>query len=416
VTKIKVSTYPWLGEIPLNLAFPPRWNVVECKMAGHDAPRLTEEEIRNIIQNPIGTPRLNEPAEGKKRCAVIVDDLSRPFQTSQILPFILEELHQAGIRDSQIRFVIASGCHQWMSLNEQQKKLGAEIPERFLVFNHNPFENHIYLGETGQGTPVYINREVMSCDLKISVHGIIPHRRAGFGGGSKIVLPGISSIDTTYHNHTQIKEGIGRGRVKGNMRRQDMNDAAEKVGIDFSVNQIINASRDCAALVCGDLFASYREGIEIARVHYSTKIQDDADIVVGNGYPMDNEAYKAFGICTASVREGGDVVILIHSPQGCVGHYLNGRFGTTYGGRAATPWSSWGGKGMTKPPWKMRRIIVMSPQYALMDKWYYGTGSIWLKTWHEVLDKLTLIHGGDATVAVYPCSPIQITEDEASRE
>lgn len=172
-------------------------------------------------------------------------DLSRPFKAFQILPAVLDELHAGGISDKHIRFVIAKGCHQWMTLDAQQKKLGEDIPGRFLVFNHNVFENLVDLGKTSQGTPVLVNKEVMSCDLKVAVHGIIPHRGAGFGGGSKIVLPGISSIETVTYNHTKISEGLGKGRVKGNMRRRDMDEAAEMVGIDFAVNQIVNASRDC---------------------------------------------------------------------------------------------------------------------------------------------------------------------------
>ncbi len=416
VNTIRVLTYPWFGDTPLDLNFPDGWNLVECKMAGHDASRLTQEQIREKIQHPIGSPTLRELADGKKECVILVGDLSRPFKAFQVLPAVLDELHAGGISDKHIRFVIAKGCHQWVTLDAQQKKLGKEIPERFLVFNHNVFENHVDLGKTRRGTPVLVNREVMNCDLKVAVHGIIPHRRAGFGGGSKIVLPGISSIETVTYNHTRITDGTGKGRIKGNARRADMDEAAEMVGIDFTVNQIVNASRDCADLVCGDMFSAHREGVKIARRHYKTEILPDADIAIGNGYPMDDEAYKVFGVCTASVREGGDIAVLIHTPEGCIGHYGNGRFGSDYGGPAATPWKPWGGKGIAKPPWKMKRILVMSPQYSLMDEWYYGTGSIWVKSWNDLLEKLKDVHGERADVAIYPCATIQMTEEEAAQE
>jgi len=224
---IRILTYPWFGDQPLDLTFPDGWNVVECRMAGHDAPRLDEEEIRRKIQHPIGSPSLRELADGKNECVILVDDLSRPFKASQILPAVLDELHSGGITDEHIRFVMAQGCHQWMVLSAIRKKLGDDIPERFLVFNHNPFDNNQFLGKTSQGTPVSVNKEVMSCDLKVAVHGIVPHRRAGFGGGGKIVLPGISSIETVTYNHTNISEGVGKGRIKGNMRRRDMDEAAD---------------------------------------------------------------------------------------------------------------------------------------------------------------------------------------------
>jgi len=385
-------------------------------MAGHDTPKLTEEEIRRKILHPIGSSTLRELSDGKKECVILVGDLSRPFKAFQVLPTVLDELHAGGIDDKHIRFVIAKGCHQWMTLDAQQKKLGKDIPERFLVFNHNVFENHVDLGKTSQGTPVLVNREVMNCDLKVAVHGIVPHRGAGFGGGGKIVLPGISSIETVAYNHTKITEGLRKGRIDGNMRRRDIDEAAGMAGIDFVVNQIVNTSRDCADLVCGDIFASHKEGVKIARKHYVTKILSDADIAIGNGYPMDDEAYKVFGICKTSVKGGGDVAVLIHTPEGCIGHYGNGRFGTDYAGPAATPWKPWGGKGMAKPPWKMKRILVMSPQYSLMDEWYYGKGSIWVKSWEELLRKLMSAHGSEVNVAVYPCATIQMTEEEAAQE
>ena len=113
------------------------------------------------------------------------------------------------------------------------RKLGSELVENYLVFNHNVYEHHVKMGTTSRGTPVLINREVAGCDLKIGVGALIPHFEAGYGGGAKILMPGVSGIDTIAHNHVDVTKGhpelVGLGKVKNNPQRLDM----EEVGKCF---------------------------------------------------------------------------------------------------------------------------------------------------------------------------------------
>jgi len=153
----------------------------------------------------------------------------------------------------------------------------------------------------------------MSCDLKISLGAMMPHFGYGFGGGSKMLLPGVAGIDSITHNH-KIMEGTGPGQVVENIRRLDSEEAARMAGLDFVINGFMNSDSDVSGLVCGDLVEAHREGVEYARKHYATEIIEDADIVIGNGYPMANEGYKAYHILRDSVREGGDMVFLLYTP------------------------------------------------------------------------------------------------------
>ena len=333
--------------------------------------------------------------------------MTRPTKTWQMLPPILEELHRGGIADDRITFVMATGAHGARMLPDFKKKLGDEIPERFLVFNHNPYENLVDLGETSRGTPLKVNREVMSCDLKVAVGGLIPHFGFGFGGGSKMLLPGVSGMDSIWHNHN-ITEGTGPGRVSSNLRRLDAEEAARMAGVDFIVNALINADRDVADLVCGDVVEAHREGVKRGRRHYATPTVEDADVSIGNGYPMANEGYKAYHIALASVREGGDLVFLIYTPEGCRVHYYNGRFGVDYGG------PGWRPGVYVRKPWKMGRVVAVSPHLMKADECYYGEGSIWVKSWTEALRLLEEAHGREAEVALYPCAAMQISERNAA--
>jgi len=406
---LKVPAWEWYGWRPETLTFPDSWEIHEQRMNGHSARALDPNEIKEKLQHPIGTPTLEELAKGKRKCVVIFDDMTRPTKTTQMLPAVLDELHRGGLSDNQIVFMMASGAHTGRMLFDFQKKLGEEVCERFLVFNHNPYEGFVDLGKTSRGTPVLINREVMGCDLKVVVSSIMPHFGFGFGGGSKMILPGVAAVDTIIPNHA-IRKGTDPGKISGNERRLDSEEAARMAGLDFVVHSLLNADSDVCDLVAGDLIRAHREGVKRARVHYATKVVPDADISVGNAYPMANEGYKSYNIVLESVRHGGDMVYLIYTPEGCRVHFYNGRFGTDYGGRG------WKPDVYVKKPWKMDRVICVSPHILKADEPYYGEGSKWVKTWAEALKLLEDIHGSKAKVAIYPTASMQISEFNAASE
>ncbi|MCJ7732324.1 lactate racemase domain-containing protein, partial [Candidatus Bathyarchaeota archaeon] len=255
----KVPAWEFYGWKPETLSFPEGWDVHEQKMHGHSTPRLSEDQITERLMSPVGSEPLDVLAKGKKKCCIIIDDMTRPTRQSQMLPSVLELLHRGGLSDDQIVFMMANGAHHGRLLFDFQKKLGADIPERFRVFNHNCYENLVDLGETSRGTPVHINREVMSCDLKISLGTMMPHFGYGFGGGSKMLLPGVAGIDSITHNH-RINDGTGPGKVQENIRRLDSEEAAKMAGLDFVINAFMNSDSDVAELVCGDVLEAHREG------------------------------------------------------------------------------------------------------------------------------------------------------------
>jgi len=405
--KVTVPIYGWYGDKTLDLIFPDSWTVEVRRMAGEQAPPLNQDQIRERLASPIGTKPLHELAQGKKECAILVDDMTRPTKAWQMIHPILEEIHKGGIGDDHIRVVMAPGAHKTMTLEDYVKKLGEDVPERYEVFNHNPYENHVYLGKTSQGTPVSVNREVMDCDLKVCVGGIIPHPGAGYGGGAKLILPGVSSIETIDANHKRKGPWRGSGKIEGNLQRLDMEEAGRMAGVDFIVNALFNINRDVVELVCGDMVAAHRGGVKIARMSYVTDIAPDADIVVANGYPQEDEAYKAFPVATESVRQGGEVVILAFSPEGCRHHFYSGKFGRNYGGRA---WES------PKLRPKLKRLIMVTPHHQLKDEGYYAPKeqSLWVKSWAEAFEELYTTHGPKARVAVYPCSTIQVSKSVAA--
>src|SRR4030042_29384 len=218
-------------------------------MEGYNRPRLESADIKKAVGSPIGMAPLREYARGKKQVVILFDDMARVTRVAEIVPHVLAELGAAGINDSRIRFIAACGCHGAMNRSDFTKKLGEDVLRRFPVYNHTPFDNCVYAGTTRGGTKVLINAEVMKCDLKIGIGSIVPHIMAGFGGGGKIVLPGVAAYETILAFHSS-RESSGRRRDKdtvtgmgayeGNPRRRDIDEAAGIAGLDMKIDAIVN--------------------------------------------------------------------------------------------------------------------------------------------------------------------------------
>lgn len=409
VKVVELPSLLWYGNTDIKLQFPEAWDVHLCAMPGADRPALDSKAIRETLLKPLGSERISSLAAKRKEAVIIFDDMTRPTRTYEIIPFILEELKRGGITSDHIRFVDALGCHGANTRSDFVKKLGEDVVERFPVYNHTPFHNLVEVGETSRGTPVQVNAEVMDCDLKIGVGCVVPHPSAGYGGGAKIILPGVVSFDTTYHNHaivarpnprsTSLHPTVGWGKVEQNVMRLDIEEAAKMVQLDIKVDVLINSRGETTALFAGDFTREHREAVKLGRDVYETKPLAEADIVVANTYAKANEARLAMPMALASLKSGGTVVLIANTPEGQVTHYLGGKFGKERGGKLCIPRSY--------PP--VGRLIVFSP-YKIVDpflSWGNPDSFTWIKTWEEVLEELKAAHSGRVRVAVYPNAETQ---------
>ena len=407
---INVPQMPWYGDTELALEFPESWDVTTCRMSGQDTPKIGDKEIRAAFDNPIGTPRIAELAKGKKDVVILFDDLTRPTKTAELVPYVLEELKEGGIRDENIRFISALGAHGVMRLMDYVQKLGLDVVQKYPVYNHNPYENCTYLGRTAHGIEVSVNSEFMACDLKIALGGLVPHPTAGFGGGGKMVLPGVCSIDTILANHGGLGEMSedknmklnAWGNVEDNLMRQDIEEIARMAGLDVSVNAVMNLSRDTVGVFVGDLVAAHRAGVKVARKHYATPVPEVAEVVVANAYAKANEAAIAVETGRKLLKEeGGDLIITCNIPEGQICHYLARSFGKTFGGRL------YGVR--TTLPERVKRMIVLGPYMDRVGLDWLGPQDkiIIINSWPEIIDLLKQSHGGGTRVSVIPDATIQ---------
>ncbi len=409
--KVQLRVSAWFDERDIELALPENWEVAECRMAGHDRPALADDEMRAALQNPIGSPRLRDLARGKQKVVILFDDLPKPTPADRIVPFVIEELHAGGIRDDQIRFLCAPGTHRPLIYPELAAKLGADVVAKYPVFNHSIWENLVYVGTTSRGTPVHVNREFAACDLRLGIGSLIPHGLAGFGGGGKLVLPGIAGIDTIdyHHTHTAMSRDLAahRGQVMDNPFRQDIEEAARLAGLHFKIDAVLNNKREVVGLFAGDLVEEHRVAARLAAEVYHTKPLGGADIVIANCYPDEPQFVRSTWCVKTSLNDGGDAVLINYSHEGQNLHQYNGRWGTDFGGR------QWRPGGRAPHLGKAARVIVMSPHLSMYDRQELGSTEkvIWCREWGEVMAELASRHGAGTKVVVYPYAPLQLVQD-----
>lgn len=409
MTTYTMKTRCWHQPGDLGLDFADRWEVLECRMQGHSTPRLNSDQIEHALANPIATSTLAELASGKKKVAIIFDDISRPTPICDLLPPILNELAKAGIHDSAIRLICALGCHGAHSYQDFAAKLGTAILKRFPVYNHNIYENCVEVGITSQGTVLRVNAEVMSCDLKIGVGSVITHPQTGFGGGGKIILPGVSEISSieAYHRLEFEAKDAGRGHTVGmakyedNPMARDFTEAARLAGLDFKIDCIVNGAGQVCALFCGDPEKEHREAVQYALKHYATEAVPQADIAVVNTYAKENEAMIGLIIgITLLVQKGGSLVLIMDCPTGQVVHYLLGSFGEISRGRLFQAIDF-------DIPW-VKKAVIVCPQFEhATAEWIALPRTTWVHKWDEALAILETDYPGGARVALVPDGTIQ---------
>ncbi len=409
MNNVKLPQLAWYGIKELVLPLPDSWQVETHNMAGYNLPALTPDQIEAAVADTIGTPSIRELARGKQQVVIIFDDMTRATRTYDILPAVLSELAAAGITDDQIRLVCALGCHGTYTREHFAKKLGEETMTRFPVYNHNAFGNCTHVGKTKTyGTEVYVNEEVMKCDLKIAIGSVVPHPMNGFGGGGKIILPGVTSFETTRQNHESFYETarqprehriVGMGIFEENPMRMDIEEAARLAGLDVMINCLINTRGETTAVFSGAIRPSHMAAVQAAKDHYLTPRAEGQDIVISNTFAKANEGFIGAAIAYGSVAPGGDVVLIANAPDGQVTHYLLGTFGNT----SFAPLRQG-----ARVPKHVNRLIVFSEYPDLASRSWFGESDrvIFRHRWDDVLELLSS-HKEDTKVTVYPNAEIQ---------
>jgi nickel-dependent lactate racemase len=275
--------------------------------------------IKKALENPIKSKKLSEIVNPDSSVVIIVSDVTRPTPTAKLLPPLLKELYLGGAKDENITIVFALGLHRNQTEEESRKLVGEEIYEKISCIQHDTRRCR-RIGITSRGTPIEIFEDILGADVIIGVGSIEFHYYAGYSGGAKSVLPGVSSKEAVITNHKMmIDEKAVSGRVDGPVR-QDMEEAAKIFGLDFILNVVLDSKKEIVAAVAGDFIEAHRKGVEIVDSMYKVPVEPaDAVIVSCGGFPKDInlfQANKALDSATQAVKEGGSIILVAECAEG----------------------------------------------------------------------------------------------------
>jgi len=274
--------------------------------------------VTEAAKRPIGIPPLSQLAKKGDKVVVLVDDLTRPTPQDEILPPILEALCAGGLKADNVEIMIALGTHRPMTDAEIVDHLGPEVVERFEVSNsdYKDEKRLVNLGTTELGIPAHVNKTVVNADLVVGVGNIVPHNAAGWGGGGKIILPGVCGEESVGMLHIAAGKVVPIGRLVAtldNPMRRDINTIARKAGLKAVVNTVLNNEDKVVRVLAGDPEQTFRKGVATARQVYCKDVPELADIVIFSTYPADIDywqAMKALDFAHVGVRKGGTIVLI----------------------------------------------------------------------------------------------------------
>ncbi|MDH3365039.1 MAG: nickel-dependent lactate racemase [Thermoplasmata archaeon] len=292
--------------------------------------QMKDEEtlLLDALSNPLGSRGLSEFLKGAKDVVVIVNDATRPTPTAMILNQINSQL-----KEYDFKVVIATGMHRAPTEDEYRFIFGERHEDlRPHVHPHDSKNGEtVRLGTTKRGTEVRLNKMVMEADKIIVIGSVEPHYFAGYTGGRKAFLPGVSAYGTIEQNHKLALSIEAQAlRLEGNPVHEDMKEAMtyleeEKI---FSIMVVLDRNHKICSAYAGNIDAAFDAAVPKADEVFVVEMKSKAEIVVAvTSFPHDIDLYqsqKALDNAKYAVKDGG-IIILVSACRTGIGpdNFLN---------------------------------------------------------------------------------------------
>ena len=310
---VEIPWGAWYGDIVKKITLPDNAEVKKVEISHR--PAITRHTILEQLKSLIESLRKKKP----QNVTIVVDDLTRPVKLENLINSVLQILEIEKFEKKNVKFLVGLGGHRPLEKEDLVKKLGSYCVDNYSIVNHSPFEDLVQLPIDWKGTPIEINRHFVQADFRIVISGLVPHSFAGFSGGAKMLIPGISNLEVVKRTHKSVLMGfMGKlGEIDNNRFRMEIETIATQIGVDYFFGVVINPDREIAALYSGDIITAYHEAVQDAKSYYTMEVPDDTfDMIIMNAYPKDTELLQCenvfFPLQSASkqfIREGGLVVV-----------------------------------------------------------------------------------------------------------
>lgn len=288
-----------------------------------DLPALDETEVlTGAFKNPLGSQTLDEFVKRAKDIIVVVNDATRPTPTGRVLEAIMPHFN-----NKPVSYIIATGMHR-APTDEELRFIFGPVYDRVKDSVHvhdSKTSETTFVGTSRNGTRLLLNRKVVDADSIIVISSVEPHYFAGYTGGRKSFLPGVSAYETIEQNHKlALRLEAQALRLKGNPVHEDMEDMARALKDKriFSVMVVLDKHHRICHASAGHLKRSWRAAVKKADEVFVMKLKRKADVVVAvTAFPYDIDLYqsqKALDNAKYAVKDGG-VIILVSACRMGVG-------------------------------------------------------------------------------------------------
>jgi len=274
-----------------------------------------KQEIQKALDHPIDSPMIEELVRPGMEVTILFDDLQRPTPVHLALPEILNRLNRGGIPDHRIKGICALGTHPAPNLDQLRKKVGEEAFSRLQgrIFIHDPHSsNNVMIGKTHRGTLIEINPHVAFADLILGIGECVPHPISGYGGGYKIIMPGVCSYRSVAEHHfTWMRHRNSRvNLLEGNPFFEEIVDAGRLSRLAFKLDFILNEKGEILRAFAGDPGKQHQEASNYSAFLYRVSLPKLADITITSAYPMEIgvQATKALTMAGFCTRSGGSII------------------------------------------------------------------------------------------------------------
>lgn len=264
------------------------------------------------------------------KVGIVVSDKTRLCGYELYLPWLTDNLEARGVKSSDIAFYIAYGTHPKQSNDESLKAYGETFLKYKFVHHDCSIEaDHIKLGVSSRGTDILIRKDILDQDALILFGAISHHYFAGYGGGRKLIFPGLAYRDSIYRNHklfidfknSRLDPGCQSGQLTGNPVAEDIQEIDSYFPNKLIISGILNTEGKVAILSFNKSYSEFRETCAIYDKCYRIESNKKYDLVIASagGYPKDInfiQAHKSLHNAASFVKSGGKLILLAECIDG----------------------------------------------------------------------------------------------------
>jgi nickel-dependent lactate racemase len=292
-------------------------------------PKLSNpsQSIRQALDHPIPAKPFAALAAGRKSACILICDITRPVPNKLFLRPMIEELIKGGMSATNISVLVATGLHRPNEGAELEELVGDPwVFKTVRVENHYARNDadHADLGRTARGTPVKIDRRLLSADLRIATGLVEPHFMAGWSGGRKVVAPGVAHQETirTFHAARFMEHPLAvQCNLIGNPLHEEQLEIIRMIGEIYSLNTVLDEERGLVYVNFGEITASHLAAVEFITAATAIPVSRKFNTVLTSsaGYPLDKTYYQTVkGMVTPMdiLKPGGTLIIASECSEG----------------------------------------------------------------------------------------------------